>query len=404
MTKLRVVVTGLGPVTSIGTGKSEFWSNLIAGRSGISEVTQFDTARYKRHFGGEIKDFNPAEYLPQQTVQYVGRASQLGVAAAKLALADAGINAEALKGRRAAVFMGVTIPESGLIDHSSQEIFFKRKKNIHRRSLLNINAPSIARDISHFTGAGPINVLIPNACGAGNYSIAYGYDLIRSGQVDIAVVGGAESLSRVAFQGFQTMRAMADRVCAPFDKNRQGMLLGEGSGILIIEDLGRALARGARIYAEVLGYGASCDAFNMTIPSQEGVYKAMKKAVDNSNINSDKIDYISAHGTGTIANDKNEAAAIRELLGKNYKDTPVSSIKSMLGHTMGAASAIEAISCCLAIENGIVPPTINFQTADPDCAIDCVPNKARGAKVDVALNNGFAFGGNNCCVVFRKKN
>jgi 3-oxoacyl-[acyl-carrier-protein] synthase II len=180
------------------------------------------------------------------------------------------------------------------------------------------------------------------------------------------------------------------------------MLLGEGAGILILEELDSALKRKAPIYAEVLGYGYSCDAYNMTIPKKEGVFKAMKKALNNSKIKPDQVSYISAHGTGTGANDKNEVAAIKELFGERYKTIPINSIKSMLGHTMGAASAIEAISCCLSINRGEIPPTINYQTPDPDCDIDCVPNITRKANVDIALNNGFAFGGNNCCVVFGK--
>ncbi len=402
MKNTRVVVTGLGLVTSIGIGKDEFWKNLTAGMSGISEVKQFDTKRFKRHFGGEIQHFNPAEYLHRKSANYIGRASQLGLTAAKLALKDASISDKAIKNQKTAVIVGVTIPESGLIDQFSEEMYFKRTKNIHKRSILNINAPSISRDIGHFLGAKPVNMLIPNACGAGNFSIAYGYDLIKQGKVQTALVGGAEAFSRVAFQGFQTLRAMAENKCSPFDKNRQGMLLGEGASILILEDYESAIARKARIYCEVLGYGYSCDAHSMTIPKKEGVFKAMKKALDNSGIKADEIDYISAHGTGTIANDKNETAAIKDLFGERFSRMPISSMKSMLGHSMGAASAIEAASCCLSIEKNVAPATMNYTTPDPDCDIDCVPNFARKTKVDAALNNGFAFGGNNCCVVFKR--
>lgn len=386
----RIVITGLGAVTSIGVGKEDFWNNLIAGKSGISEITCFDTKRYKRHYGGEIKDFHPEEYLPKRAVNYVGRASQMGIVATKLALKDANINEKSVANQKTAVIIGATIPESGVIDYSSEEMYFRRTKNIMKRSLLNIFSPSIARDIGHFLGGKPENLMIPNACGAGNYSIAYGYDMIRNGEIDMAIAGGAESLSRIAFQGFQVLRAMAENKCSPFDKNRQGMLLGEGAGILILEDYENAKQRGANIYAEVIGHGCSCDAHNMTIPKKEGVYKAMSKALTNSNINADEVDYISAHGTGTGANDRNEAAVIKDIFGKRNNRIPVSSIKSMLGHSMGAASAIEAVSCCLAVERGVIPPTINYQTPDPECDIDCVPNSSRNAKVDVAVNNGFA--------------
>lgn len=398
----RIVITGLGVVTSIGIGKEEFWKNLIEGRSGISEVTQFDTKKFNRHYAGEIKNFDPEKYLPKKAVKYIGRSSQLGIAAAKLALQDAKIGDKSLKNIRTGVIVGVTIPESGHIDRSSEAMLNKRTKDIKQRSILNVFSPSISLDIGHFLGTSPVNTLIPNACAAGNFSISYGYDLLKKGRIDAAMVGGAESLSRIAFQGFQTLNAMAEKECSPFDKNRQGMLLGEGAGILILEELNSAINRNAQIYAEVLGCGYSCDAFSMTIPKKEGVYKAMQKTLYNSNIKPGQVDYISAHGTGTAANDKNEVAAIKELFGERYRTIPISSIKSMLGHTMGAASAIEAVSCCLAIERGGVPPTINYRTPDPDCDIDCVPNNARQAKVNIALNNGFAFGGNNCCVVFGK--
>jgi 3-oxoacyl-[acyl-carrier-protein] synthase II len=268
--------------------------------------------------------------------------------------------------------------------------------------IVHMFSPSISRDLGYFFSIKGTNSLIPNACAAGNYAIGYGYDLIRMRHNDMAIVGGAESLSRIAFQGFQSINGMSLKKCTPFDKDRKGMLLGEGAGILILESLDSAIKRKAHIYAEVAGYGTSCDAHHMTIPHQRGVKKAMEKALRNSGVTVSQIDYVSAHGTGTIANDKNEIAAIKELWGDSCKTPPVSSIKSMLGHCMGAASSIEAIACCLTIENSVIPPTINFKTPDPECAIDCVPNIARHQKVDIALNNGFAFGGNNCCVVFRR--
>lgn len=267
---------------------------------------------------------------------------------------------------------------------------------------MNVFSPSITRSIGVFLKTKGENLLIPNACAAGNYALGYGFDLIRKGEIDFAIVGGADSLSRVAFQGFQRLYAMSPDICSPFDKDRHGMLLGEGAGILILESLEKALSRKAPIYAKVLEYGLSCDAFNMTIPNRVGIKKSMTKAIKNANISIDDIDYISAHGTGTIQNDKEESGAIKEIFGE--KQVPVSSIKSMLGHCMGAASALESIACCLALKEDIIPPTINFKTPDPECDIDCVPNSARKIKVQTALNNGFAFGGNNCCVVLGKLN
>jgi len=399
--KNRIAVTGIGVMSSIGIAKEEFWRNLISGKSGISEVSQFSTKNFKRHYAGEIKNFAPEEYMPRKAVKYIGRSAQLAIAASKNALIDAGLSLKDFNdSRRIFLALGTTMPEDHLIDYCAEHINSGTKNKISKVDIQNLFPHSIAHNVSYYLGMNGNGLLIPNACGAGNFSIAYCCEMIINGQIDAAIAGGTESMSRVAFEGFQTLRAMAEDKCAPFDKNRHGMLLGEGSGILILENYEKALRRKAHIYAEVLGYGYSCDAHNMTIPKKEGVYKAMKKALVNSDIKPSAIDYISAHGTGTIANDKNETAAIKDLFGARYNKIPISSIKSMLGHTMGAASAIEAISCCMAIERGIIPPTINYTTPDPDCNIDCVPNVARTAHVKMALNNGFAFGGNNCCVVF----
>jgi 3-oxoacyl-[acyl-carrier-protein] synthase II len=397
----RVVVTGLGVISSLGIGKNDFWKNLIQGKSGISKIEYFDTSKFNRHFGGEIKNFNANEFIPKEIIKFLGRASRMAICAAQLGLKDASISAKEIRNKKAAVIMGVTIPEGSAIDFSSEMILKDEPEMVKRKILLNIFAPSISRNIGHFFKIKGINLSLPNACAAGNYSIGYGYDLIKNGETDLALAGGAEALSRISFQGFQSLYAMSPDICKPFDKNRKGMLLGEGAGILILESLDRALKRNAPIYAEVLGYGLSCDAHHITAPQREGIKKAMQKAIKNSGLSTNDIDYISAHGTGTLQNDKEEGSAIKELFGS--KRVPVSSIKSMLGHTMGAASAIEAITCCLAIRDGIVPPTMNFSTPDPECDIDCVPNKARKLKVKIALNNGFAFGGNNCCVVFSRK-
>lgn len=393
----RVVVTGLGVVSSIGVGKNDFWKNLIAGKSGISKVGLFDTSKFNRHNAGEIKDFSATGFIHSRLSKFIGRASSMAIAATKLALKDANIPRKEIKEKNSAVIVGVTIPEGSTIDESSQLILKDSSDSVTKMFLLNIFSPSLSQNIGNFFGAKGTNLLIPNACAAGNYSIAYGLDLIKNGEVDLAIVGGSESLSRIAFQGFQRLYAMSPEVCSPFDKNRKGMLLGEGAGILVLESLDNALKRKAPVYAEVLGYGLSCDAHHIVIPNKKGIRKAMEKAVKSASISLDDVDYISTHGTGTVQNDKEEAAAIKELFGQ--KRVAASSIKSMLGHCMGAAAAIEAIACCMAVKEGILPPTINFSTPDPDCDIDCVPNQARKQKVKVCLNNGFAFGGNNCCTV-----
>lgn len=398
----RVVITGLGVVSSIGIGKDAFWSGLTAGKSGISEVGLFDTSKFKRHYAGEIKDFDPSVFIRKSRLKLLGRTSQLAIAAAKLALEDAGMYLKGIRKKETAIVLGVTMPEGSELESTSEKLLRNEAAKITAKLLLNDFPPSLSRNVGLFFKTEGINVLIPTACAAGNYSIGYGCDLIKQGSVDWAIVGGAESLSRVAFQGFQKLYAMAHQVCAPFDKNRKGMLLGEGAGILIIESLSRAEKRKARIYAEVLGYGLSCDAFHITIPKRDGIKKAMAKALKNAGVLAADVDYISAHGTGTVQNDKEESAAIKEVFGDNYKKVPVSSIKSMLGHCMGASSSMAAIACCLAMRDSLIPPTMNFLAPDLECDIDCVPNAARYKKLNTILSNAFAFGGNNCCLVMGK--
>ncbi|MFH1245783.1 MAG: beta-ketoacyl-[acyl-carrier-protein] synthase family protein [Candidatus Omnitrophota bacterium] len=394
-----VVVSGVGVVSSIGIGKDAFWKNLIAGKSGIQRITSFNTENYARHYAGEVRDFNPYERIPSQAVPFLGRASQFAISAAKLALEDACIQPEELRNRKTAIVLGTTLPEGNAVDFVSQMLMPPKEwDGISAQDLFNVFPPSMPKNIGDFLGIEARALLIPCACAAGNYAIAYGCNLIKNHAVDIAIVGGSEALSRLTFQGFHRLQAMAQERCAPFDKDREGMVMGEGAGILILECLEKAVERKAAAYARILGYGLSCDAHHITIPKPEGITKVIRKTLLNSGVSEEGIDYINAHGTGTPANDKAEAGAIKEVFAS--RRIPVSSIKSMLGHCMGAASAIEAVSCCLSLREQIAPPTINFTTPDPECDIDCVPNRARRMGLKVVLNNSFAFGGNNCCVVF----
>ena len=393
----RVVVTGLGIVSSIGIGKDCFWKNLIKGKSGISKVSLFDTSHMSRHYAGEIKNFTPQEYIPGEKIKFMGRATQLAVVATKLALEDAGLKPRDVN----ALFLGTTMAENLQIEYLF-ESWFSGKKDLERKKVVLSPANNLSGNVGIYFKIRPRNLLIPTACAAGNYAIGYGFDLIRNAEADCVVCGGADAFFKINFQGFLRLYAMAEQICQPFDRDRKGMLVGEGAGILILEELKQALSRNAHIYAEILGYGLSCDAYHITAPHPRGIRKAIEKALDNSGVSVEDVDYISAHGTGTIQNDKAECKAIKDVFGRRYKEIPISSIKSMLGHCMGAASAIEALSCCLALQEEIIPPTINYKTPDPDCDIDCVPNKSRRKQLEIVLNNGFAFGGNNCCVVFRR--
>ncbi|MBI5207810.1 MAG: beta-ketoacyl-[acyl-carrier-protein] synthase family protein [Candidatus Firestonebacteria bacterium] len=402
MNKRRVVVTGLGVISSVGIGKDEFWESVIKGKSGISEVSSFDTKEFRCHRAGEIKNFIPEEFIKRK-LQYLGRTSQLVIGATSLALKDTGLSIKKINNERTGIFIGTTNGERPL--EESIDTWVKEGiDNISKVKILQASSNNISANIAdYFKFHGP-NYMIPTACAAGNYAIGYGFDMVRNGDLDYAITGGAEAFSKLAFIGFHRLYAMSSLLCQPFDKNRKGMMVGEGAGILFLESMDSALKRNANIYAEILGYGLSCDAYHMTATQVYGIEKAILKALKQADIKKEEVDYICAHGTGTPSNDKTECTAIKNIFKEKTKLIPINSIKSMLGHTMGAASAIEALTCCLVVKEDIIPPTINYETPDPQCDIDCVPNKARRKKVNIALNNAFAFGGNNSCLVIKKFN
>ena len=397
----RVVVTGLGVISSVGIGKDEFWNSVIEGKSGISEVTSFDTSIFRCHRGAEIRNFNPEHFIPKRKIKFLGETSQMAIAASTLALSDANISIKSITKSKIGVMIGITNGERPL-EELVQAWAKGGLKDVDRERIMQSAVNNISANVAlHFKAKGQ-NYLFPTACAAGNYAIGYGFDLIKLGGLDYVLAGGADVFSYIAFMGFQRIYAMAPEKCQPFDKNRKGMILGEGSGILLLENLDLALKRGAHIYAEIAGYGLSCDAIHPTAPDPAGIARVMQKALKEAGITYKDVDYISAHGTGTPLNDRVECAAIKEVFKERYKDVPVSALKSMLGHSMGAASAVEALATCLVVKNDIIPPTINFETPDPDCDIDCVPNVARKKRVNIALKNGFAFGGNNATLVFKK--
>jgi len=399
----RVVITGIGIISSVGIGKDEFWKNLINGKSGISKIESIDTANYPIHFGGEIKNFNPDTFIDKRRSRLLGRASQLAISASRLALEDAALqrDSDTIKDN-VGVCIGTTMGETINIEEIDAIWNKKGTDSVNLKLISNYPSNVISFNVGFDLKLKGTNFVLPTACAAGNYAIGYCYDQIINNGSQIMLAGGADAFSRIAFTGFNRLYAMAPEKCQPFDKNRKGMMLGEGAGILVLESLESAKRRKATIYAEILGYGLSCDAHHMTQPSQEGVEKCFTKALKDADIGIEDVDYISVHGTGTQQNDKTETGAIKKVFGKRYKKIPVSSIKSMLGHTMGAAAAIEAAACCLALQDSVLPPTINFETPDLECDIDCVSNKARKQKVELALNNSCAFGGNNACVVLKK--
>lgn len=400
----RVVVTGIGMVTAIGVGRREFWEHLLAGQSGISPVESFDTSPYSVHRGAEVKQFAPHEFVRAQDPAHLGRTSQFAIAATRLALTDAGLDLDELDRGMTGVSMGTTSGEPNQVERFNDCYVAQKLDDVGPEFIARYPCHRIADAIAREFDLTGGTMMIPTACAAGNYAIAYAFDTIRSGRASVMVAGGADSFSRITYSGFARLLAIAPERCQPFDRNRKGMIPGEGAGVLVLELLDRARDRGARIYAEVAGYGLSCDAYHMTggHPEGNGAVRAMEQALRESGMAPEDVDYISAHGTGTKTNDLHETIAVKRVFKDAAYRIPISSIKSMLGHTMGAASAIEAMVCVLAISSRFIPPTINFEEPDPECDLDYVPNEAREHSVTVAMNNAYAFGGTNASLILKQ--
>jgi 3-oxoacyl-[acyl-carrier-protein] synthase II len=394
----RVVITGLGAVSSIGIGVDEFRAGLRTGRGGHRPITAFDTTGFAHAIGCEIADFDPRPWIEHLAVAELGRATQFSIVAATMAVRDGDLPTARLRAARSMVAVGTTDGESRDLDQMVAVQLEHGHAGIEPVVAGRTPAGRLSACVAMELGLTDVEaVTIPTACAAGNYAIGYGLDAVRSGEVDFALCGGADAVCRKTFTGFYRLGTVAPQVCQPFDRNRKGILTGEGAGVLLLESLDSARARGARIYAEVLGYGLNCDADHPVAPNRDSVARCMQLAHRNADIAPSEVDFISAHGTGTKANDITEAAAIRQVFGASPPRTI--SIKSMIGHTMGAASALAAVGCALAIDDQFIPPTINHVETDPECALDCVPNVAVDARLRVVQNNALAFGGNNAVVM-----
>jgi len=394
----RVVVTGLGPVSSIGVGISAFSAALRAGRSGISPITSFDARGFPHAHAGEVHDFRPDLILRRLDCASWGRSTLFAAAAARLAIEDAQLDLDTICPERIGVVIGTTCGESTVIEALTAEILEHGFDSLSPELLRRSSGDQLAHGVSEELGAAGESVTLGTACSASNYAVGYAYDGLRHGDAEVVIAGGADSVCRWVHAGFFRLGALADDTCAPFDRDRAGMLTAEGGSALVLEALDHARERGARIYAEVLGYGANCDADHIVAPNAASIAGCMRLAHQNASITPADVDYICAHGTGTAANDSTEVRAIREVFGESMP--PTSSIKSMLGHTMGAASGFGAIASALAIAEGILPPTINWRHPDSALAgLDPIPNCARQACVRVVQNNGFAFGGNNAILI-----
>lgn len=389
-------------VTSIGIGREEFWNSLLAGRCGFGPVKSFDTSGYQVHLGAEIRDFKPDNYVHRLNPASIGRSSQFAIAAARLALLDAQIELNAAGKQRTGVCLGTTSGEPHYVERFDDRYVQGSLSSLGDEFIAGYPCHLVPGNVATELELGGETMMIPTACAAGNYAVAHASDVLRMGKADFMLAGGADSFSRITYSGFARLGAIAPEICQPFDRNRKGMVPGEGAAILLLETKEKAEARGARIYCEVAGYGLSCDAHHMTAahPEGEGAARAIATALRHSGIAAEEVDYISAHGTGTPTNDRLETIAVKKTFGSLAYRIPISSIKSMLGHTMGAASAIESAVCALAITHQQIPATMNLREQDPECDLDYVPNVARKRAVRVAMNNAYAFGGNNSSVIF----
>lgn len=404
----RVVITGLGAITPLGLSVEETWQGLIAGRSGIGRVTRFDPSDYPTQILGEVKGFKPRDYMDPKKAKRMARFSQLAVAATKMALEDAGLAIDEENNEEVGVLLGNAIGGIDETEKACRIMFERGGMRISPFYVVMMPSNLAAFQVAYIYGIKGYSSTISTACAAGTQAIGEAAEVIRRGKAKAMVTGGAEGgvceLALAVFcvgRAYSTRNDEPERACRPFDKDRDGFIGGEGSGILILESLKHALERGARIYAEVLGYGASNDAYHLIAPDPEGAgaARAIRWALEDAGVEPSEVDYINAHGTGTLLGDVSETLAIKKVFGDHAYRVPISSTKSMIGHLWGAAGAVEAIACICTIRDNLIHPTINYETPDPDCDLDYVPNQARRAQVDIVLSNSFGLGGQNACVV-----
>jgi 3-oxoacyl-[acyl-carrier-protein] synthase II len=406
----RVVVTGIGCVSPLGIGVDETWEGIVEGRSGITRITKFDASNLPSQIAGEVKNFKPQDFMPEKLVSRVDTFIQYAIASARMALEDAKL-VDVELGERAGVIIGVGMGGVGQVEHYTRILDERGYKRVTPFFIPMIIPNMPAGQVAILFGAKGPNLAVCTACAAGNHAIGEAYRMIKNGLIDIAICGGTESLiTPLTVAGFSVMKALSTRndepekASRPFDAKRDGFVIAEGSGILVLEELTQAQKRGAKVYAELIGYWATCDAYHMTAPSPdgEGAETCMKLALEDANIALNEVDYINAHGTSTPLNDAAETKAIKKVFGEHAYKLMVSSTKSMTGHLLGGAGGLEAVITVKALETGIVPPTINLEEPDPECDLDYVPNQARRANIKVAMSNAFGFGGTNACLVFRK--
>jgi 3-oxoacyl-[acyl-carrier-protein] synthase II len=409
----RVAVTGIGIIAPIGVGRERVWEALCAGQSGISQIEEFDTSNLKTTIAGVCGDFHPCEFFDEREITRLDRVSQLALAATDLATRDAGLTNGHLDSYDVGVILGTGFGGQGSIEEYCGAFFSngrgRRSAIAIPKSMYNASSSNIA---IRFKARGP-NITISTACSSGANAIGQAFHLIRYGHAERMIAGGADApITPVVMDAWKDMRVLSTkndnptRACKPFSANRDGFVLAEGAGIVVLEEMGAALERGAHVYAEIIGYGATADAAHITFPDPDGEAHAMMRAMKDAGVAPEQIDYINAHGTATKFNDASETEAIKRVFGSRAYEIPVSSIKSMLGHSMGAAGAIEFIATTLALADKLIPPTINYEETDPQCDLDYVTEGVRSASslpLKVAMSNSFGFGGNNAVLVARER-
>ncbi|MEO7141986.1 MAG: beta-ketoacyl-[acyl-carrier-protein] synthase family protein [Bryobacteraceae bacterium] len=402
MTNRRVAVTGVGVISALGPTTAEFWTALIEGRSGIAPLQSIPPGALRFSSGAEVRGYDPASYFTPKETGYLDRFAQFAAIAARAAIHDAAIEWTDSLRERAAIVTGTCIGGQSTQDEGFFQLYSEKTNRLNPLTIPRTMSSAAASWISIEHGIrGPVFTL-STACSSANHALGHALWMVRQGAADLAIAGGSEApFSLGMLKSWELLRVVSPGACRPFSKERQGLILGEGGAMLVLEPMDAARARGARIYAELAGFGMSSDAHHLTQPSAGGAERAMRRALDDAGLAPERIGYINAHGTGTIANDATETAAIRQTFGAHAERLAVSSTKSMHGHALGAAGAIEAVATVLALANGVIPPTVNFLGPDPACDLDVTPNHAKRAHVECALSNSFAFGGLNAVLAFR---
>lgn len=408
----RVVVTGIGVVTPVGIGREAYWSSLTLGVSGVGRITRFDATDYDVQIAAEVKNFDVTQWIDRKESRRMDRFVHFGVVAALGAIEDAGLKITSVNADRVGVLVGSGIGGLQTLEDQVKVLATLGPSKISPFLIPMMIADMASGHISIITGARGPNSTVVTACATGAHALGDSLEVIRRGAADVMIAGGTEAaVTGIGVAGFGNMKAMTSKfndnptkASRPFDAGRDGFVMGEGAGVVILESLEHAQARGARIYCELVGYGMSGDAYHMTQPAPggEGVARAMKAALSDAQVRPDEVGYINAHGTSTPLNDKNETAAFKTVFGDHAYRLAISSTKSMTGHLLGGAGGIEAVAAALAIHTGVLPPTINFETPDPDCDLDYIPNVARHQQVDVALSNNSGFGGHNAVIVMKR--